>query len=183
MTNQQGRVRPFLSGPPGRASHSFLRLILRDERPNEGRSSSPAMTWRDSRTGTVPALRRKNSAACSRTSALPNKTSSRTSRSRLKVIASRGGSSSAWCPRSSTSWLEGKHERLPDAAVRRWTAAGRDGPRVRQPADDPARRRADGTSDRDLDRHHEGPDGSTGRDHSRHATHDAAIVDSMRQSG
>ena len=135
----------FLVGASGSGKSTFLRLVLKEERRRPGpvfvagRELGTLSSWQG------PARCAARSAPCSRTSGCcRNKTVF--AERRLRPAGHRQAAahrSAQTVPETlETVGLEGKEKRLPARAVRRRAAARGHRPRVRQPAGDPARRRA-----------------------------------------
>ena len=135
----------FVIGSSGSGKSTFMRLILREERPTAGRVQvagkdlAQAVQLEDARSCAARSARCSRTSACCRT-----RPSSRTSRSRWRSSASPGPTIRKARARGPGAGRPGRQGR-PDAqrAVRRRAAARRDRPRLRQPADGADRRRAD----------------------------------------
>ncbi len=135
----------FLVGQSGSGKSTFLRLILKEERPTSGavtvlgKDLGRLSNWK------VPALRRQIGTVFQDFRLLPNKTVHQNVAFALEVIGKPRHTVAKVVPEVlDLVGLGGQGP--PDAgrALRRRAAAGRDRARVRQPADAPAGRRADG---------------------------------------
>ena len=148
----------FLVGASGSGKSTFLRLVLREYRARPRvASTSPARRSTGCAGWKVPRLRRQIGTVFQDFRLLPNKTVSENVAFALQVIGkprTRDQQAGPRDPRAGRPRRQGR----PDArrALRRRAAARRDRPRVRQPADDPDRRRAHRKPRPDhVGRHHE----------------------------
>ena len=176
----------FLVGSSGSGKTTFLRLLLREELPDEGRILEAGRDIVDAAQVARARTCAATSAASSRTSgSCPTRPSSRTWPSPSRSSAAHVTSSSTQVPQVlELVGLADKLEQPPRRALR-WRAAARGrGARLREPPADPAGRRADrATSTRRtpraimslLDRINR--TGTT----VVMATHDKALVDRMRR--
>ena len=134
----------FLVGASGSGKSTFLRLVLREDRPTSGRVYVAGKEINRLAGWKVPRLRRQIGTVFQDFRLLPNKTVTENVAFALQVIGKSRKEINGRRPRDARA---GRPERQgrPDArrALRRRAAARRDRPRVRQPADDPDRRRAD----------------------------------------
>jgi cell division transport system ATP-binding protein len=114
MTINKGEF-VFLVGPSGSGKSSFLRLILREERPNDGRILVAGNDLARLTNWKVPALRRKIGCVFQDFRLLPNKTVEQNVAFALEVI----GKPRRFIKRVTPEvldlvGLEGKYDRMPD---------------------------------------------------------------------
>lgn len=114
MTINKGEF-VFLVGPSGSGKSSFLRLILREERPNEGRILVAGNDLARLTNWKVPALRRKIGCVFQDFRLLPNKTVEQNVAFALEVIGKPRRFIKRVVPEVlDLVGLEGKHDRMPD---------------------------------------------------------------------
>ena len=134
----------FLVGESGSGKSTFLRLVLREERPSSGHIQVAGKDLARLSQWKVPALRRQIGTVFQDFRLLPNKTVAQNVAFALQVIGKSRKEIAEDVPEVlDLVGLDGKENRLPAPAVRRRAAARRDRARLRQPAADPAGRRAD----------------------------------------
>jgi cell division transport system ATP-binding protein len=115
MTINKGEF-VFLVGPSGSGKSSFLRLILREERPNDGRILVAGNDLARLTNWKVPALRRKIGCVFQDFRLLPNKTVEQNVAFALEVIGKPRRFIKRVVPEVlDLVRLEGKHDRMPDA--------------------------------------------------------------------
>jgi cell division transport system ATP-binding protein len=115
MTINKGEF-VFLVGPSGSGKSSFLRLILREERPNDGRILVAGNDLARLTNWKVPALRRKIGCVFQDFRLLPNKTVEQNVAFALEVIGKPRRFIKRVVPEVlDLVGLEGKHDRMPDA--------------------------------------------------------------------
>jgi cell division transport system ATP-binding protein len=114
MTINKGEF-VFLVGPSGSGKSSFLRLILREERPNDGRILVAGNDLARLTNWKVPALRRKIGCVFQDFRLLPNKTVEQNVAFALEVIGKPRRFIKRVVPEVlDLVGLEGKHDRMPD---------------------------------------------------------------------
>ena len=131
----------FLVGASGSGKSTFLRLILREQRPTKGkvfvagREVDKLATWK------IPAMRRQIGTVFQDFRLLPNKTVTENVAFALQVIGKPASTIKRVVPEVlELVGLEGK-EAAPRRALRRRTAEGGDRQSLREPANDSHRRR------------------------------------------
>jgi cell division transport system ATP-binding protein len=114
MTINKGEF-VFLVGPSGSGKSSFLRLILREERPNDGRILVAGNDLARLTNWKVPALRRKIGCVFQDFRLLPNKTVEQNVAFALEVIGKPRRFTKRVVPEVlDLVGLEGKYDRMPD---------------------------------------------------------------------
>ena len=173
----------FVVGPSGSGKSTLIRLILREEDPTQGRIYVAGKDIGKMSAWKIPYLRRNIGTVFQDFKLLPDRTVYDNVGFALEVIGKPRHVIQPRVPQIlQLVGLGDKLEQLPGRAVRRRAAAGVDRPGLRQPAADPAGRRAhreprpghlgghhEAPRPDQPDRHHRGDGHPRQRDRGRHA--------------
>ena len=134
----------FLVGASGSGKSTFLRLILREQRPSQGKVFVAGRELNKLHSWKIPAMRRQIGTVFQDFQVAAEQDGDRERRLRPSGDRQAGFDHQSGGPRGAGAGRSaGQGRPAARGAVRRGAAAGGDRPRVRQPADDPDRRRAD----------------------------------------